>query len=107
MLKRLLLLALLTVAAQAHVGNPDIYFEGNAGPYRLFVAVRPPVVIPGVAEIEVRSRSADVRELRVVPLPLTGAGVKFPPVPDKLTASAQDPQFFTGSVWLMTHGSWQ
>ena len=107
MLKRLLLLALLTMAAQAHIGNPDIYFEGNAGPYRLFVAVRPPVVIPGVAEIEVRSRSADVRELRVVPLPLSGAGLKFAPVPDKLSVSPRDPQFFTGSVWLMAHGSWQ
>ncbi|HMF74658.1 MAG TPA: hypothetical protein VK604_03255 [Bryobacteraceae bacterium] len=104
---RLLLLALLTVAAQAHVGNPDIYLEGNAGPYRLFVAVRPPTVIPGVAEIEVRSRTADVRELRVVPLPLSGKGAQFAPVADKLTVSPQDPQFFTGSVWLMAHGSWQ
>jgi hypothetical protein len=107
MTKRLLLLVLLSMAAQAHVGNPDIYFEGNAGPYRLFVAVRPPTVIPGIAEIEVRSRTADVRELHVVPLPLSGAGVRFAPVADKLAVSPQDPQFFTGSVWLMAHGSWQ
>jgi hypothetical protein len=107
MTKRLLLLVLLSMAAQAHVGNPDIYFEGNAGPYRLFVAVRPPTVIPGIAEIEVRSRTADVRELHVVPLPLSGAGVRFAPVADKLAVSPQDPHFFTGSVWLMAHGSWQ
>jgi hypothetical protein len=107
MMKRLLLLALLAAAAQAHVGNPDIYFEGPAGPYRLFVTVRPPLVIPGVAEVEVRSHTADVRELHVVPLPLTGAGAQFAPVADKLAASPQDPQFFTGSVWLMAHGSWQ
>ena len=44
--------------AVAHVGSPDIYAEGNAGPYKLFVTIRPPVVIPGVAEIEVRADSS-------------------------------------------------
>jgi len=46
---------LFSPAAQAHVGSPDIYAEGAAGPYRLLVTVRPPLVIPGVAEIEVRT----------------------------------------------------
>jgi hypothetical protein len=41
--------------AAAHVGSPDIYADGNAGPYRVFVTIRPPLVIPGVAEIEVRT----------------------------------------------------
>ena len=44
----------------AHVGSPDIFYEGDAGPYHLLVAIRPPVVIPGIAEVEVRSTSNDV-----------------------------------------------
>ena len=34
----------------AHVGSPDVYYEGDAGPYHLIVTVRMPQVIPGVAE---------------------------------------------------------
>lgn len=100
-------LALLAALAQAHVGSPDIYLDGKAGPYQLFVTVRPPLVIPGVAQIEIRCQTSGVREIRAAPLPISGPGAKFAPVPDKLKASAQDPQFFTGSLWMMTSGSWE
>ncbi len=93
--------------AQAHVGSPDVYFDGKAGPYQLFVTVRPPLVIPGVAELEVRSQTPGVREIRAIPLPLSGPGAQFAPVPDKLKATPQDSQFFTGSLWMMATGSWQ
>lgn len=103
----LTVLAVLATAAQAHVGSPDIYFEGNAGPYRLFVTVRPPFVIPGVAELEVRSQTPGVREIRAIPLPLSGPGAQFAPIPDKLKVAPQDAQFFSGSLWMMATGSWQ
>jgi len=110
-MKRLsaLLMALLTlsVGAGAHVGNPDIYMEGFAGPYKLYVTIRMPQVIPGVAEIEIRSESLDVREIRVAPMELTGPGSQFAPTPDVTRRSAADPQFFTGSLWLMEFGSLQ
>jgi len=93
--------------AGAHIGSPDVYLEGKAGPYQLFVTVRPPLTIPGVAEIEVRSQSPGIRSIRAVPLAITGAGSKFAPIPDPLKASSQDSQFFTGSLWMMTSGSWQ
>ncbi len=94
-------------AAFAHVGSPDVFYEGNAGPYRLLVTIRPPAVIPGVAEVEVRSTSPDVREVRVVPLPLRGPGAKFAPTADIAKRSTEDPQFYTGSLWMMGFGSWQ
>ena len=100
-------LLVLAALAQAHVGSPDVFLEGKAGPYTLFVTVRPPLTIPGVAEIEVRSESAGVREIKAVPLAITGAGSKFAPIPDSLKASAQDGQFFSGALWMMTSGSWQ
>ncbi len=100
-------LILLALAAEAHVGSPDVYLDGKAGPYQLFVTIRPPQVIPGVAELQVRSQSPGVRQMQVVPVPITGEATKFAPVPDKLARSPQDAQFFTGSLWIMAAGSWE
>jgi hypothetical protein len=91
----------------AHVGSPDVFYEGEAGPYHLLVTIRPPQVIPGVAEIEIRSSSPDVRQVRIVPLRLTGPGAKNAPVPDVAQRSTFDQQFYTGSLWLMNTGAWQ
>jgi hypothetical protein len=91
--------------ASAHVGSPNVFYEGDAGPYHLFVTVRMPQVIPGVAEVEVRSRSDDVREIRTAVANLTGAGSKYMPVPDIAKRSQTDPRFFTSSLWLMQYGS--
>jgi hypothetical protein len=107
LLRFVLTLALLTAAASAHVGSPDIYLDGNAGPYKLFVTIRPPQVIPGVAEILVRSQTPGVTGMQAVPLPLAGPGADHPPIPDALVRSSTDPQYFTGSLWLMADGSWQ
>ncbi|HUC55197.1 MAG TPA: hypothetical protein VMR90_14190 [Candidatus Cybelea sp.] len=99
----LLLCAALTVCA--HVGSPDVYFEGDAGPYHLFVTVRVPQVIPGVAEIRVRSASGDVQSMQFVSMRLSGPGSNLPPTPDLAQQSKEDPQFFTGSLWLMESGA--
>jgi hypothetical protein len=90
-----------------HVGSPDVFFEGNAGPYRLLITIRPPQVVPGVAEIEIRSASPDVRQIHIVPLRLGFKGAQFAPVPDVAQPSHEDPQFYTGALWLMATGSWQ
>ena len=37
----------------------------GAGPYRLLVTIRPPVVIPGIAEIEIRSQSPGIRQMAI------------------------------------------
>ena len=105
------LLAIALVAAalpgHGHVGSPDVFYEGNAGPYRLLITIRPPQVVPGVAEIEIRSASPDVRQIRIVPLRLGFKGAQFAPVPDTAQRSHEDPQFYTGALWLMASGSWQ
>lgn len=102
-----LLVVLWPALAAAHVGSPDIYVDGAAGPYHLFVTVRTPTVIPGVAEIEVRAESAGIDSISAVPVPISGPGAKFAPIPDKLKRSTDDSQFFTGSLWMMAPGSWQ
>ncbi len=108
MKRALVFLALLVATpARAHVGSPDVFFEGDAGAYHLTVTVRMPQVIPGVAEIEVRARDADISSMTVVPLRLTGPGSELPPTPDRAERSAADRQFFTASLWLMEHGALQ
>lgn len=102
-----MLAAAFTQQLGAHIGSSDVFLESFAGPYRLLVTVRPAKAVPGVAEVEVLTTSDDVREVRIVPLPLTGAGAKFAPVPDHAVRSTDDPRLFTGHLWLMFAGSWQ
>jgi hypothetical protein len=109
-LRALLLLvaaALVTLPAHAHVGNKDVFETITVGPYKFFVTIRPPLVIPGVATLEVRSIGAPVSSLTITPLMLTGEASKHPPTPDAMQPSAVDPTFYTGSLWLMGSGSWQ
>jgi hypothetical protein len=103
----LLTAGVLVVPAHAHVGNKDVFETIIAGPYKFFVTVRTPIVIPGVAIVEVRSTGAAVSSLTITPLMLTGEASHHPPTPDALKPSAADPNFYTGSLWLMGSGSWQ
>jgi hypothetical protein len=93
--------------AHAHVGSKDVFEQVSTGPYKLFVTIRMPTVIPGVATVEVRSSGAPVSSLHITPLPLTGEASKHPPTADPMKASTADPAFFTGNIWLMASGSWQ
>ncbi|HUS08675.1 MAG TPA: hypothetical protein VMZ52_20385 [Bryobacteraceae bacterium] len=93
--------------AQAHVGTSDVYFEGQAGPYKLLVTVKTPGAIPGIAEIEVRSATPGIRQLEVAPLRLVGEGSKYSPAPDVVQPSKLDPQYFVSHLWLMQFGGLQ
>jgi hypothetical protein len=95
------LLLAAAATASAHVGSPEVYFDGNAGAYKLMVTVRPPSVVPGIAQIEIRSSTPGVKQIRVAPLRLSGDGAKYAPKPDVLLPSKEDPQFFSGGLWLM------
>lgn len=90
-----------------HVGNPDVYFQGVAGPYHLIVTVRTPQMIPGIADVEILSATPGISKISVVPTYIVGPGAKYPPVGDLLTPSKDDPQYFSGKIWLMESGSWQ
>jgi hypothetical protein len=103
----IVLAVLLAGPCLAHVGSPDVFFQGDAGPYHLVVEVRTPQMIPGVAEIQIRSSTSGVRQVKIVPLYIVGEGSKYPPPPDVLLPSKEDPQFFSGKLWLMASGSWQ
>lgn len=100
-------LLLCAFALQAHVGSPDVFFEGKAGPYPVSIAIRPPNVVPGIAEVEIRTPVDSIASIRVVPFPLVGIGSKYPPTADLAKRSTIDPHLYTSSVWLMAFGSYQ
>jgi hypothetical protein len=87
----------------AHVGSPDTFFEGTAGPYRVRVTVRPPGVVPGRAEIFVRPETDGVTGVSVRPRRYD-AGPRGAPPPDEARRVAGDPGLFTASLWLMREG---
>lgn len=105
--KILLLLLSFVAAAAAHVGSPDVYYEDHAGPYPLSVVVRMPLVIPGVAVIEVRSLADRLNSVQVVPTRIEGEGSKFAPVPDAAERAGDDPKLFRAQLWIMMRGAWK
>jgi hypothetical protein len=103
----LVVFMLLPLASPAHVGSPDVYYDGYAGPYHLLVTLRPPLVVPGVAQVQIRSIGNDVDQIKILPLRIIGPGARMAPVPDLAQRSAADPQLFTGNLWIMVRGSWK
>jgi len=103
---RLAALAGIVLVASGHVGSPDTYFEGAAGPYPVRVIVRSPGVVPGLAQITVRLLAAHtVRRVLVLPVywdPRTAA----PPPPDVADPVPGDATLYSAALWLMTGGSY-
>lgn len=105
MKRLLLLLLLLPAAAGAHVGSPNVFFDGEAGPYPVRVIVRPPEVIPGVAEITVRLKEGKPDRVSVQPVHWR-AGLEGAPPADVASPVPGDDSLFTAQLWLMTQGSY-
>jgi hypothetical protein len=93
--------------AWAHVNSPDVYYDGNAGPYHVLVTIRPPAVVPGIAQIQIRSAANDVDRIEILPLKMVGAAAKLAPRADAAERSTTDPQVFNGTLWIMERGSWK
>jgi hypothetical protein len=88
----------------AHIGSPEILFEGKAGPYNLLVSIQPPDVVPGIAQISVRADQDDVSRVTVQPIYFRTGG-DGAPRPDEAERAKGDPRFFAGKLWLMEFGS--
>ena len=95
-----------SLPALAHVNSPDVYYDGYAGPYHLLATIQPPAVVPGIAQIQIRSVSSDVDRVEIVPLKMVDAP-NLAPTPDQAERSSGDPQLFSGKLWIMTRGSWK
>lgn len=103
-LGRITLLAAAIVVSSAHIGSPDTYFEGPAGPYRVRVIVRSPGVVPGLAQISVRLLDA-ARASTVTVLPVYwDPRIAAPPPPDTARIVSGDSTLYGAALWLMSRG---
>ena len=100
-----LFILLFPVATHAHIGSPNVFFEGNAGSYPVRVVIRPPDVIPGLAEISVRVEAGGVRRVSVLPV-RSDVGSKGAPPPDDARLVRGETNLYTAQLWLMTLGSY-
>jgi hypothetical protein len=92
--------------ASAHVGSPDAFYEGDAGPYRIRVIVRPPGVVPGRADITVRLlRGSGLRSVLVLPLHGGRPTAQDPP-PDSAQRVPGSSDLYEAQLWLMDTGAY-
>ena len=108
-IRRLLTIGTLAVISMAHVGSPDTFFTGTAGPYDVRVSVRLPGVIPGRAQVTVRVPSATSSSGHHVTVQAAqwNLGLKGAPPPETTTTVPGDPTLFTSELWFMTAQPYQ
>ncbi len=97
--------AVLFVTLSAHVGSPDTWFAGNAGPYAVTVLVRAPGVIPGLADVIVRITGDDIRAVTASPAAYN-AGERGVPPADTARRLPGRPDTWTVPLWIMAPGSY-
>jgi hypothetical protein len=100
-----LLAVVLTAVTTAHIGSPDVLFDGVAGAYPVRVIVRPPNVVPGLAEVVVRTTATDVQRIVIQPV-FWRTGVAGAPRGDEMSRVAGQTGMFSGQLWLMARGSY-
>lgn len=100
-----LFVLLCPVAAQAHIGSPDVFYDGNVGPWPAQITIRMPPVVPGQAEIQVRVQTSEPVAVNFVPL-FTRIAVSNAPPPETAMPVRGEPNLFAGSMWLMTMGAY-
>ena len=105
MKKTLALALLLATPLAAHVGDINSYFDGMAGPYPIRVIVRPPGVVPGRAEITVRTAGSDVTQVAVKPVRWDAREAGSPPS-DVARPVGGERGLYAAELWLMTNGSY-
>lgn len=93
------------LAAEAHIGSPDVFFDGKAGAHSVFASVRPPKALPGSALVSVKLRDAGVQSVSLVPI-LWQAGSQSSPEPVQAHPVVGETNLWEGEVWLLRPGSY-
>jgi hypothetical protein len=99
------LIALTALTAQAHIGSPDVFYEGMAGPYPVRVTVRIPGVVPGRAEISARVETSEAVEVSFLPVYSNTPITNTPPA-DIGQLVRGETNLYAGELWLMRSGAY-
>jgi hypothetical protein len=98
-------MVLAPTVSDAHVGSPDVIFDGKAGPYDVRVIVRVPSVVPGLADVVVRVLHGDETRVLIRPV-FWRAGLAGAPSADVATPVSGAAKLYTGQLWLMARGAY-
>jgi len=103
--RALVAIGVTALLSSAHVGSPDTWFEGMAGPYPVRVVIRAPGVVPGLSEITIRVSGGGVHRVTATPVIWnTGAG-GIPPA-DEAKPVPGDPELYSVQLWFMRVSSY-
>jgi hypothetical protein len=97
----LLFVAATLLVTSAHVGSPDTWFSGDAGPYQVLVHVRSPGTIPGMATLEVRVQGDPPDEVLAG---VDARGGAAPPTPVRALPVTGQPGMYRTSLWVTEAG---
>jgi hypothetical protein len=100
-----MLIAAAWLILSAHVGNPNVVFDGLAGAYPVRVIVRPPNVVPGLAEVIVRVSGNDVSRVTAQPV-FWRTGIRGAPKGDEAKRVVGESDVYSVQVWLMSRGAY-
>jgi hypothetical protein len=101
----LVLLVSAPALSFAHVGSPNVIFDGKAGPYDVRVIVRVPSVVPGLAEVDVRVLHGDATSVRIQPV-FWRTGASGSPSADEAKPVNGARGLYSGQLWLMARGAY-
>jgi hypothetical protein len=91
--------------AAAHVGSPNVFFEGRAGSYTIYSVVRPPAALPGSADVSVQVRQSDATSVSLLPV-LWQTGREGSPAAVLAERVAGATNLWSGQVWFLRPGSY-
>jgi hypothetical protein len=99
----------LACASMAHVGSPDTFFTGQAGPYAVRVSVRLPGVIPGLAQIAVRIPGVPPDAIARVSVRAIqwNVGPEGAPPADVAQRVPGDAELYASDLWFMAPTSYR
>jgi len=89
----------------AHVGSPNVFFEGRAGAYSVYAVIRPPSALPGAAQVSLRVEQSDVRSVTLLPV-MFPAGRNGSPRPVTAHRVLGETNLWSGEVWFLRPGSY-
>jgi len=95
--------AAIVVICSAHVGSPDAWFEGNAGPYHVIVQIATPGVVPGVANVFARVSGTGVQQVTMQANRYDALATA--PPPEAAQPVEGDAGLYAAPLWIMSGGS--
>jgi hypothetical protein len=102
-LGRISAVSAVIVVCSAHIGSPDAWYEGNAGPYHLVVQVATPGVVPGIAKVFVRVNETGVEQVTIQANRFDALAAA--PPPEVAESVDSEPGTYAAPLWIMTAGS--